>query len=228
MRSSQLIMASDGECLLPFILPQSSLLSGCTQSGKTFWIKKVLLNADKMFTPVPKKVIIAYTAWQPDYEALEAHWGENIEFMTNIPSKDYLLEVSSPPDHTILVIDDKMSQLGTRDVLDTVCVLCHHRLISTFILTQNLYHSGTYIRDISLNVQNIILFRNPRSLRQISTLAGQMMPGKAEFLLDAYSRAVAKDHGYLFIDLNMKSPSPKFQFRTGIFPGEQTIVYLPK
>ena len=219
----------DPGCTLPFLLPQSSILAGCTQSGKTHFMQRLLLNSDKMFKPAPQRVIFVYTTWQPAYTAIENHWRGRITFTTTIPTKDELLDFSEDMLHTLLVLDDKMTQLSnSQDVVDTICVLCHHRNISTFIIVQNIYHGTQAMRDISLNVQTIILFRNPRSLRQITTLASQILPGKSSFVLDAYERATETSHGYLLIDLNPKLTCKKYQFRTCIFNGEDTIVYLPQ
>lgn len=214
--------------LLRFLLPQTTLIAGATQCGKTHFIKRLLLEANGMFDPLPVSVLYCYSAWQPSYNEIENAWGQNIEFTSSLPTKDDLLLRSTDFRHQLLIIDDKMSELNSRDIVDIVCVLCHHRNISVFIVVQNMFHTGAYIRDISLNVQSIVLFKNPRSMRQISTLAGQMAPGRTDFVLDSYRRATAPPYGYLLIDLNPRSPSDRYQFRTNIFPGEDTIVYLPK
>ena len=214
--------------LLPFLLPQSTLVIGSTQCGKTEWVKRLLLEANGMFEPLPESVLYCYSAWQPAYNEMEKAWGSNIEFTSSLPSKEDLLSRSTDFRHQLLIIDDKMSELNSKDMVDTVCVLTHHRKISVFILLQNMFHSGPYIRDISLNVQSIVLFKNPRSMKQISVLAGQMAPGRSEFVLDSFRRATAPPYGYLFIDLNPRTPSERYQFRTNIFPGEDIVVYLPK
>ena len=215
-------------CAIPFQLPQSAILAGCTQSGKTRFMQKLLLNSDKMFTPKPERVIFCYTAWQPAYDVIENHWKDKIYFTTTIPSKDELMMFSEDLCPSLLIIDDKMTQLShNQDLVDTVTILCHHRNISTFIIVQNIYH-GALMRDISLNVQSIVLFRNPRSMRQITTLASQISPGQSPFVLDAYRRATDAHFGYLLIDLNPQLTCKKFQYRTNIFPEELTTVYLPK
>ena len=50
----------------------------------------------------------------------------------------------------------------------------HHRNISLVLITQNLFHQGPSLRDISLNSKYIVVFKNPRDKTQIVHLARQV------------------------------------------------------
>lgn len=219
----------DGTCPLPFLLPQTMILAGCTQSGKTEFVKNLLLNSDKMFDPKPEKVIFCYSAWQDAYTEIEKHWGSDIHFTTVIPTKNDLVQIETTPQQNILLIlDDKMTALGRKnpDLVETVTVLCHHKKISTVLIVQNIYFSPV-MKDISLNTQTIILFNSPRCARQITTLASQIMVGSSRFLSDAFKKATEQPYGYLVIDLHPKIPSSNYKYRTNIFPGQDPVIYLP-
>ena len=132
---------------------------------------------------------------------------------------------------TVLILDDKMSSLNDtasgNSVVDIVCVLCHHCHVSCIITLQNLFHASKAVREISLNSQYICLFRNNRSARQVTTLGSQVFPGQTQYFMNSYDLATAKNYEYIIVDLSSNIDS-RLRLRSAIFPGEETIAYLPK
>jgi hypothetical protein len=60
------------------------IVAGCTQSGKTVWVKYLLENAQKTISPPPQRIIWYYGQWQPSYfDMLKTMPG--IEFNKGIP-----------------------------------------------------------------------------------------------------------------------------------------------
>ena len=57
----------------------------------------------------------------------------------------------------------------------------HHLNLSVIFITQNLFYKGSQIRDVSLNSQYLILFKNRRDLSQIMHLGRQLYPRKINF-----------------------------------------------
>ena len=47
--------------------PFTCIVAGCTQSGKTVWVKSLLENAQKTISPPPQRLIWCYGQWQPSY-----------------------------------------------------------------------------------------------------------------------------------------------------------------
>ena len=95
------------------------------------------------------------------------------------------------------------------------------------LLSQNLFHQGKYSRDISLNVDYIVLFRNTRDTGQIMTLAQQMYPRVKKFLPWAYHDAVEKENfSHLILDLKPYTNSV-MRVRAKIFD-LFPIVYIPR
>lgn len=221
----------DARCLMPLRLPQSAIICGSTKTGKTTFVKKMLLSMDKVFDLPVEEIIFVYTAWQPIYSELEAKLKDKISFRQDIPKKSEIEVLTKDLKQRLLILDDKQSSLNTPDIADFVTIFCSHRNLSTFMLLQNFYHSGKHIRTISLNVQTIILFRNHRSSQQIKTLASQMMPGKSDYMVAAYEKATeapdGPSHGYLLIDLDPRTDK-RYQFRTKIFGDEDLVVFQPQ
>ena len=74
--------------------------------------------------------------------------------------------------------------------------------ISVLFLSQNLFHQGCGQRNISLNVNYIVIFKNPCDRAQIRHLfIRQVYPDDTIFLEEAYYDATSRPHGYLLLDL---------------------------
>ena len=56
--------------------PFTCIVAGCTQSGKTVWVTKLLENAKITISPPPERIIWCYGQWQPMY----------LEMIKTIPS----------------------------------------------------------------------------------------------------------------------------------------------
>jgi hypothetical protein len=69
------------------------IVAGCTQSGKTVWVKSLLENAQKTISPAPQRIIWYYGQWQQSYFDMLKTVPE-IEFNKGIPedidNTDYL------------------------------------------------------------------------------------------------------------------------------------------
>ena len=225
-------MTSVQGSLTQFELPKNILVTGSSQAGKTFFVKNLLLHHEEMFKPQVNKIIYCFTIWQDKYEELESSLGDLIEFRTDIPTKDELVQIwQDTKGETLLVLDDKMTSLEDnaqgKAVVETVCVLCHHCHISCVITLQNMYHASKAVREIGLNSQYICLFRNNRSARQIKMLASQTMPTQIPYFMASYDLAIAQNYGYLVVDLSANIDN-RYKLKTNIFPQDQTVIYMPK
>ncbi len=81
---------------------------------------------------------------------------------------------------------------------------------------------------MNLNTHYIVLFKNPRDVGQVATLARQMYPGKSKFVVEAFRDATDKPYGYLLIDLKPETDE-NYRLRTNIFPDDdRQFAYVPK
>ena len=81
---------------------------------------------------------------------------------------------------------------------------------------------------ISLNSQYIVVFKNPRDVSQMTTLAKQMYPGRAKFVQEAFADATSTLYGYILVDLKQDTPED-LRMRTSILPDDAVqYVYMPK
>ena len=197
--------------------PFTALVAGPTGSGKTVFTAKLIEKASVMIDPPPLKILWCYGVYQKSFQDMR-----NVEFHEGIPD----INLFDGSQRTLLILDDLMQQAG-----DSVSLLftrdSHHRNLSVIFLTQNIFHSSEQARSMSLNTHYLVLFKNPRDLKQISVLAGQMYPSKSKFLVEAFRDATATRFSYLLIDLKADTDE-KLRVRSNIFPGETPYVYVPK
>ena len=199
--------------------PFTCIVAGCTQSGKTVWVKSLLENAQTTISPTPQRIIWCYGQWQPSYfDMMRIMPG--IEFIEGIPddidNADYL-DVSQ---RNLILLDDLMTQSGKdKRIYDLFKKGSHHRNLSIIYVVQNIFHQDKEMRNISLNAHYIVLFKSPRDKQQISMLARQINPGKVQEFMKSYEDATSRPHGYLMLDLKPTTDDQQ-RLKTNVLPGE--------
>ena len=96
----------------------------------------------------------------------------------------------------------------------------YHRNLSVMYRVQNLFHQEKGSRSINLNSHYLVLFKNPRDILQILTLAKQMYPGQTDFFINQYEEAVRRPFGYLLVDLKTTTQD-NCRLRTIVLRGEE-------
>ena len=128
---------------------------------------------------------------------------------------------------SIIVIDDFQQQLN-KYVVHIFTVLCHHYKIVVLLLVQNLFPKAALFRDISLNANYCVIFKNPRDGSQILPFARQFMPGESRFVLEAFTDATKEAHSYALFD-SSQSCSQNLRIRSNILPHQLPMkIYMKK
>lgn len=126
--------------------PFSLIVSGVTQSGKTQFCKRLLLELNDIVIPCPTRIIISYTENQPAYEELSKEI-PGIEFRQGL---DFDLSEFNPKNPSIILIDDQMNDVVANSKVQTLFTRgIHHSSVSVVHLTQNLFPQGKHGRDRS-------------------------------------------------------------------------------
>ena len=158
-----------------FKTPANFYICGQTQCGKSYFTRYMLRYFEELFYPVPTKIIYCCGEYQKEFD----EFPPNVELVEGFP--DHLNDMVRGHDHSLVVLDDLMSQCSNdQRVADLFTRGSHHRGISVVYLTQNLFPPGKLSRTISLNCHYFVIFRNPRDSLGISTLAKQMFPGRTD------------------------------------------------
>ena len=186
-------------------------------------LKEILRFRELLINPSPTKIYYCYKSWQKSYDEFK-ELVPGIIFVKGLLDFDDLYEMNT----NMVIFDDLMNEcIESESVMNIFTVGSHHKNTSTFFLTQNIFAQGKFAREISLNANYVIIFRNPRDLQQIRVLARQMYPNDSKFLIESFQEATKEAHGYLFIDLKQTTES-RNRIQTGILPSQRRIIYLSK
>lgn len=199
--------------------PFTSLMAGPSGVGKSFFIRDLLAHRETMFDPVPDKVIWFYGIYQKLYDEIP-----DVTFIEGFP-QNYQEYLGS---NSLLIFDDLMTDIGNDKRLTHLFTRgSHHMNLSIIFISQNLFHKGSEIRNISLNSHYLFLFKNRRDMSQIIHLGKQLYPSRNRFFQAVFEDATKKPYSYLLVDLKPDTEE-HLRLRTQILPGQTQFVYAPK
>lgn len=192
------------------------IVSGPTGCGKSYFIKDIITHKQEMFSVVPDKVVWFYGIYQSLYDEMKG-----VDFVEGLPTNYRNLLGTN----TLFIIDDLMIECGGDKRLSQLFTKgSHHLNLSVIFITQNFFHKGREMREITLNAHYLTLCKNRRDLSQIAILGRQLYPRHLKFFMEAYEDATKKPFSYLFIDLRSETPE-EIRLRTQILPNQIQYVY---
>lgn len=201
---------------IQFKSPVTMMLSGCTRSGKTTFIKRLLENLN-VFDKMPERIYYFYGIYSPAFQTKS----ERINFIEGLPD-DFTTYMNNNRSHTLIVIDDLQKEVSDSSAVEKLFTReSHHRNLSVCLLLQNIFYQGKIMRTLALNSHVIILFKNPRSNSQLRILQSQL---GLKHLLEAYNDIMKTPYSYLVVDCSPDA-DPRYQLRTHVFPGEVPIIF---
>ena len=154
--------------------PFSMLMAGERGAGKTTFTKKLLKEENWLIHPTPQRVIWCYAKQQPNLLSDLKKILPAIEYVQDIPS-----EMDSMFDRSVnnLMIFCNMMDEATQDKrISQLFTRGRHDNLSVIYLTQYLFDKTQ--REISVNSDYMVVFKNPRDKTQFTNLARQFMPRK--------------------------------------------------
>ena len=125
----------------------------------------------------------------------------------------------------VIVVDDLYQEANKeKDFNNLFTKISRHCGVTVIFITQNLFHQGGDHRTRNLNVQYLVIFKNPRDQTVVDFLARQAYPNNRQFLLDSFKDATTMPHGYIFLDFTQQCPDD-LRVRTDIFNPNGVTVY---
>ena len=146
---------------------------------------------------------------------------EKIEYIEGIPSE--LNEIFDREKVNMLILDDMMDEASGDKRIEQLFTRGRYDNLSIIYLTQNLFPKKQ--RNISLNSDYMVIFKNARDQTQFTNLAQQLMPSTIKFLMSAYKDVTKLPHSYLMLDLKAAT-NYRYRIRTNILEAPQ-YVYIP-
>lgn len=182
-----------------FISNHNAIIFGATGAGKTHFMLNVIRN--KLVHPFPKNVYYMYNIEQDFMKTWNSTEEQSITFIKGLDFKQ--MDTLEP---SLLVIDDLL--LSTDKSVAEIFILgSHHRQISLFYLTQNLFPSCPIFRTMSTNAHYYVIFHSQRHFRQVHTLARQIYVGKdLKRITNAYKRASETPRGFIVLSFSPLLP----------------------
>ena len=107
------------------------------------------------------------------------------------------------------------------DIAPLFTVDARHSNMSLIFLSQRMFVNNEHFRQISQNSDYFVVFKNPRNLSEIRTLAQQITPGSLQ-LMYIYREATKEPFSYLFINLTQEA-QPKTKYLSNIFERDHFI-----
>lgn len=199
--------------------PFTSVIAGPTGCGKSYFVRDLLRHRREMFSPVPDRVIWCYGIHQSLYDEIP-----DVTFVEGFPSN--LQDLFDR--YTLVIVDDLMSELGNNKRLTHLFTRgSHHMNVSIMFITQNFFHKGKEMREITLNAHYLILFKNRRDMSQLTNIGRQLYPRHLKFFQEVFADATKNPYSYLMIDLQPFTPED-MRLRTQILPNQTQYVYQMK
>ena len=182
-----------------FLASHNCIIFGPSRAGKTQFILEVIRR--KLVHPMPKNIYYMYNIEQNFMKT----WNESeTQPITFIKGLDFDKMDTTEP--SLLVVDDLILSDNT-EMASCFILGSHHRSISTFYITQNLFPNCPLFRMMSQNAHYFVLFNNQRHFRQINTLARQMFCGNdLKRVENAYKRTSQQDRGFIVLSLAPSLP----------------------
>lgn len=202
----------------------TAIVVGVTQVGKSYFVANLVKHNIECIAPSIQRIIWCYTEYQ------ETLFNSVLEAVPSVEFHEGLMDDSTLDSgvRNLIILDDLLTEISNNKNITNLFIRgSHHRNTSVLVLMQNLYYPGKEIRTINLNSCYLFLFNNPRDQTSILNLAKQISPSNTKYVVDAYRQAVSRKFGYLFIDLKPNT-SNDLRLRTGLIPGEEVAIFLPR
>lgn len=212
--------------------PSTTLVSGPTGCGKTVFVKRLI--KDKMFLDsnnrgidrviwcygtAPNDSLIADIILQTKGRA-EFYKGLNVDLIQNgLDEKE----------NNLLIVDDLMQEVSNSPAIANIFTKdSHHCNMSVIYVVQNMFDRGKSSVTVAKNSHYNILFKNPRGIQDVRTLATQLMPaGKTKDFTQLFEDVTTNPFSYLMVDCHPETPHD-YRFRSNLFPGEETTIYVAR
>lgn len=199
--------------------PANFIISGCTGSGKTFFLLKLL--KEWPFSQEKNHMIYFYNIWQSLFE----------DFLINFPQMRFIQglnlnlieEWTNDPNKVNVCICDDLADVAVKNdgFARLFTVYGHHKNILNFFITQNPFFKGPLSTTINRNTHYFVLTKTPH-LNVLDILNNQLY-GSGGPLKHAYMKAMEeKPFNYLFVDVF--SDSVQNRLRSNVFSDESPMI----
>ncbi|KAL7075398.1 hypothetical protein ACQ4LE_005042 [Meloidogyne hapla] len=209
-------------------LPFGCIVSGPSSSGKSTFVRSLIINSKEVIDPTPKSILYCYGEYNSLVSDLQR---EGISVYSGVPSEEIIKKQEKP---SLIILDDLLYSIDEKHLSELFTKKSHHLNFGIVFVTQNLFEKK--LRVARQNSMYLVLTRAPNSALSVRNLGVQLFPRRLDYFLDSYRQATRENYSYLFIDLHPSS-DPSLRLRTNIFDfasekkdsdNFETTIFLPK
>ena len=136
----------------------------------------------------------------------------------------YIQKINSEGKNSTIVLDDLMHEMSSMSAIGKLFTKGRSHLnCNVILLWQNVSPKGPEMRNLSINAQHIIIFKNPHHKSQIRYFAQQVAPGKVQSCLEVFEDCTKRSYGYLHCDFSQNTPE-EIRYKTNMLPDEQPVI----
>ena len=185
---------------LSFLASHNTIIFGPTRAGKTEFMLEVIRQ--RLVYPFPDNVYYMYNVEQMFMKTWSQVEKQHVIFIKGLDFDK--MDTTKP---SLLVVDDLLLSGKNKDMAEMFILGSHHKQISLFYITQNLFPNCPLFRLMSSNAHYFVLFNSQRHFRQIHTLAHQIFCGKdVKRIINAYLRSSKQERGFILLSLSPEVP----------------------
>lgn len=186
--------------------PFRMLISGPSGVGKSrFVLDQIISRNDSINCPI-KRIFYFYGTFDAGYhselfDAARSVYNIDIKFEKGIANVDP--EQLDPATPTLLIFDDLFMEIQQSQTLASYFTReTRHRNTSVIMIQQTIFGRGKFSREISLNCNYFVCFKNLIDQEQFAILARRIEPQRPSFLQNCLQLATRNNnHGHLLMDL---------------------------
>ena len=204
-------------------------VNGSTQAGKTHTVKDIMLHSGELFPTPPTAFIFVYVVWNPCMDEIKRLLPQT-KFFPQLPTFQELSDITLGEKHSLMIVDDLGSSLGTNDYfMKLYCFYTHHYRVSAFLCTHDLAASGKHSSTMHKNTHSYLLLSSPRDQSTLLTLS--RYGDNYKFLRDVMKDiGQNKPHRHFLINYHPKTPL-NMRYLTNIIPNspnEPLTIYMKR
>ena len=165
-----------------------------------------------------------YSSYQPSQplNGVMHKGNENFVFVRGV-NFEFIDSLKNNGTKYLLIFDDSCEKIRNSKAFVDIATAGRHLGLITIYIKHNLFHQSKLGRDVELQNTQIVLFKSPRDVMQVTTLSTQF--GLGSELVDWYRDATSVPFGRFLIDF---SPRTVYRLRyctnTGSIPSK---LYVP-
>lgn len=182
--------------------PIRMIIAAPSQSGKSYFVKKLLEEQKYCLSEQFKEVIWCYGIEQKRFfEELRANI-PNIKLREGFPEQKINENKFIPNDgkSRCLVIDDLVCECSNSSALIKLFTkISHHRNLSVILLIQALFWPGDAIRIAQRNATHLILFASPRDAQSVRTMVRELSSLNSAKLRHQFRVIFCRQNKYLSV-----------------------------